>query len=105
MSQLVIVESPAKAKTIHRYLGSGYTVLASMGHVRDLPSKTGSVDPEDNFRMIWESNEKSKKNLQEIIKAAKESDTLLLATDPDREGEAIAWHILEILKEIGRAHV
>lgn len=99
MSQLVIVESPAKAKTIHRYLGSGYTVLASMGHVRDLPSKTGSVDPEDNFRMIWESNEKSKKNLQEIIKAAKESDTLLLATDPDREGEAIAWHILEILKE------
>ena len=96
---LVIVESPAKAKTINAYLGSNFKVLASYGHVRDLPSKNGSVDPENNFAFEWETSDKSKKNLSEIYKAAEQSDTLFLATDPDREGEAIAWHILELLKK------
>ena len=96
---LVIVESPAKAKTINKYLGSDYTVLASYGHIRDLPSKNGSVDPEDKFKMIWEVDSFSKKYLKEITDAAKDSKKIILATDPDREGEAIAWHVKEYLDE------
>src|SRR5256885_10100790 len=96
---IVVVESPAKAKTINRYLGSGYEVLASFGHVRDLPAKDGSVDPEHNFRMIWEVDDKSQKRLNDIARALKGADKLILATDPDREGEAISWHVLEVLKQ------
>jgi DNA topoisomerase-1 len=96
---IVVVESPAKAKAINRYLGSGYEVLASFGHVRDLPAKDGSVDPEHNFRMIWEVDDKSQKRLNDIARALKGADKLILATDPDREGEAISWHVLEVLKE------
>ena len=96
---LVIVESPAKAKTINKYLGDNYTVLASYGHIRDLPSKNGSVDPENKFKMIWEIDSFSKKYLKEITDVAKESDKIILATDPDREGEAIAWHVKEFLNE------
>src|SRR5206468_8453750 len=96
---VVVVESPAKAKTINRYLGSGYEVLASFGHVRDLPAKDGSVDPERNFRMIWEVDTKSQKRLNDIVRAVKGASKLILATDPDREGEAISWHVLEVLKE------
>jgi len=96
---IVVVESPAKAKTINRYLGSGYEVLASFGHVRDLPAKDGSVDPEHNFRMIWEVDDKSQKRLNDIARALKGASKLILATDPDREGEAISWHVLEVLKE------
>src|SRR6516165_5796576 len=96
---LVLVESPAKAKTINRYLGSGYEVLASFGHVRDLPAKDGSVDPEHNFRMIWEVDDKSQKRLNDIARAVKNADKLILATDPDREGEAISWHVLQVLKQ------
>ena len=96
---LVIVESPAKAKTINKYLGSDYTVLASYGHIRDLPSKNGSVDPENKFKMIWEIDSFSKKYLKEITDSAKDSDKIILATDPDREGEAIAWHVREFLEE------
>jgi len=96
---LVIVESPAKAKTINKYLGDDYTVLASYGHIRDLPSKNGSVDPEDKFKMIWEVDSFSKKYLKEITDAAKKSKKIILATDPDREGEAIAWHVREYLNE------
>ena len=96
---LVIVESPAKAKTINKYLGDNYTVLASYGHIRDLPSKNGSVDPEQNFKMEWEVDSFSKKYLKEITDAAKESSKIILATDPDREGEAIAWHVKEYLNE------
>jgi DNA topoisomerase-1 len=96
---VVIVESPAKAKTINKYLGSNYTVLASYGHVRDLPSKDGSVDPDKDFAMKWATDSKSNKRLADIASAVKSSDKLFLATDPDREGEAIAWHVLEILKK------
>ena len=96
---LVIVESPAKAKTINKYLGPGYEVLASYGHVRDLPAKNGSVDPDSNFQMIWEIDPKAAGRLNEIAKALKGADKLILATDPDREGEAISWHVLEIMKE------
>ena len=96
---LVIVESPAKAKTINKYLGKDYTVLASYGHIRDLPSKNGSVDPENKFKMIWEVDSFSKKYLKEITDVAKDSDKIILATDPDREGEAIAWHVKEFLNE------
>jgi DNA topoisomerase I len=96
---LVIVESPAKAKTINKYLGKDYTVLASYGHIRDLPSKNGSVDPENNFKMLWEVDSFSKKYLKEITDVAKESSKIILATDPDREGEAIAWHVKEYLNE------
>ena len=96
---LVIVESPAKAKTINKYLGSDYTVLASYGHIRDLPSKNGSVDPENDFKMIWEIDSFSKKYLKEITDSAKNSSKIILATDPDREGEAIAWHVREFLEE------
>ena len=94
---LVIVESPAKAKTINKYLGKDYLVLASYGHIRDLPSKNGSVDPDNNFKMLWETDSFSKKYLKEITDAAKDSDRIILATDPDREGEAIAWHVKEYL--------
>ena len=96
---LVIVESPAKAKTINKYLGDKYVVLASYGHIRDLPSKNGSVNPDDNFKMEWEVDSFSKKYLKEITDAAKDSSKIILATDPDREGEAIAWHVKEYLNE------
>ncbi|HWF97219.1 MAG TPA: type I DNA topoisomerase [Xanthobacteraceae bacterium] len=96
---IVVVESPAKAKTINKYLGRGYEVLASFGHVRDLPPKDGSVDPEHDFRMLWEVDAKAQKHLSEIVRAVKGADKLILATDPDREGEAISWHVLEVLKE------
>src|SRR5689334_23537299 len=96
---LVLVESPAKAKTINKYLGKGYEVLASFGHVRDLPAKTGSVEPDADFRMIWEVDPKAQKRLNDIARAVKDADKLILATDPDREGEAISWHVLQVLKE------
>src|ERR671927_1840477 len=96
---IVVVESPAKAKTINKYLGSGYEVLASFGHVRDLPAKDGSVDPEADFRMIWEVDDKAQKRLNDIARALKGANKLILATDPDREGEAISWHVLEVMKE------
>ncbi|MDQ2953875.1 MAG: toprim domain-containing protein, partial [Pseudomonadota bacterium] len=99
--KIVVVESPAKAKTINKYLGPGYEVLASFGHVRDLPAKDGSVDPDANFRMIWEVDAKAQKRLNDIARALKGADSLILATDPDREGEAISWHVLEVLKEKG----
>ncbi len=94
---LVIVESPAKAKTINKYLGKDYLVLASYGHIRDLPSKNGSVDPDNKFQMEWEIDSFSKKYLKEITNAAEDSNKIILATDPDREGEAIAWHVKEVL--------
>ncbi len=96
--KLVIVESPAKAKTINKYLGSDYKVLASFGHIRDLPSKDGSVKPDEDFAMSWELSPGGQKRLKDIIDAVKDADTIVLASDPDREGEAIAWHILEELK-------
>lgn len=96
---VVVVESPAKAKTINKYLGSGYTVLASFGHVRDLPAKDGSVRPDEDFAMSWEVDGASSKRLSDIAKAVKDADTLILATDPDREGEAISWHVLDVLKQ------
>ncbi len=96
---IVVVESPAKAKTINKYLGRGYEVLASFGHVRDLPAKDGSVDPTTDFRMVWEVDPKAQKRLNDIARAVKSADKLILATDPDREGEAISWHLLEALKE------
>ncbi|WP_299111922.1 type I DNA topoisomerase [uncultured Bradyrhizobium sp.] len=96
--QLVIVESPAKAKTIEKYLGSDYRVLASYGHVRDLPPKDGSVDPEDGFSMEWENYADKAKQLKAITDLAKTADRLILATDPDREGEAISWHVQEVLR-------
>ena len=94
---VVVVESPAKAKTINKYLGSNYTVLASFGHVRDLPPKDGSVDPDDEFAMKWEVASDSKKHIRAITDALKDDDELILATDPDREGEAISWHLQEAL--------
>ncbi|WP_306250316.1 type I DNA topoisomerase [Parvularcula sp. IMCC14364] len=97
--QVVIVESPSKAKTINKYLGSGYKVFASYGHIRDLPSKDGSVRPDENFEMIWEMDTQSRKRVNEIVEAVKAADSLILATDPDREGEAISWHLLEVLKK------
>ncbi|MGH8045231.1 MAG: DNA topoisomerase, partial [Stenotrophomonas sp.] len=98
---LLIVESPAKAKTINKYLGKDYTVLASYGHVRDLVPKEGAVDPDNNFAMRYDLIEKNEKHVDAIAKAAKTADDIFLATDPDREGEAISWHIAEILKERG----
>ncbi|MDO7559379.1 MAG: toprim domain-containing protein, partial [Paracoccaceae bacterium] len=94
---VVVVESPAKAKTINKYLGDGYVVLASFGHVRDLPPKDGSVDTDDNFAMKWEVAADSKKHLRAITDALKTDQTLILATDPDREGEAISWHLQQAL--------
>ena len=96
--KVVVVESPAKAKTINRYLGDGYKVLASYGHVCDLPSKDGSVLPDNDFEMKWQISSGSEKHLKDIIAALKGADKLILATDPDREGEAISWHVLEQLK-------
>ena len=97
--KLVVVESPAKAKTINKYLGKDYKVLASYGHIRDLPSKNGSVDPDNDFEMVWEADAKSAKRISDIANALKDADTLILATDPDREGEAISWHLIEALKK------
>ncbi|MGL4727571.1 MAG: type I DNA topoisomerase, partial [Bosea sp. (in: a-proteobacteria)] len=97
--KLLVVESPAKAKTINKYLGSEYEVLASFGHIRDLPPKDGSVDPEADFAMRWELEGRGAKQMAEIAKALKGADKLILATDPDREGEAISWHVLEALKD------
>ncbi|MEL6219358.1 MAG: type I DNA topoisomerase, partial [Pseudomonadota bacterium] len=96
---VVVVESPAKAKTISNYLGGDHTVLASYGHVRDLPSKDGSVDPDQGFEMIWEVDAKAQKHIRAIADALSDDDGLILATDPDREGEAISWHLLEALRK------
>ncbi len=98
---VVVVESPAKARTINKYLGSDYTVLASYGHVRDLPAKDGSVRPDDDFSMSWELDSRAAKRISAIVEAVKLADKLILATDPDREGEAISWHVLEILRRKG----
>ncbi len=96
---VLVVESPAKAKTINKYLGSGYKVLASFGHIRDLPSKDGSVKPDDDFSMVWEVDARAQGKIKDIASAVKGADKLILATDPDREGEAISWHILEVLRQ------
>ncbi len=92
-TNLLIVESPAKAKTLKKYLGKDFEVLASFGHVRDLIPKTGAVDTDNNFEMKYETIARNSKHVDAIVKAAAEADTILLAPDPDREGEAIAWHI------------
>jgi DNA topoisomerase-1 len=97
--KLVVVESPAKAKTIEKYLGSGHRVLASFGHVRDLPPKDGSVDPDKAFEMLWQVSPDRARQLKAITDEAKNADTLILATDPDREGEAISWHVQEVLRQ------
>ncbi|HVT25695.1 MAG TPA: type I DNA topoisomerase [Rhizomicrobium sp.] len=96
---VLVVESPAKAKTINKYLGPGYKVLASFGHIRDLPSKDGSVKPDADFAMEWEVDTRAQKRIKDIADAVKGADKLILATDPDREGEAISWHVLEVLKQ------
>ncbi|HEY4941934.1 MAG TPA: type I DNA topoisomerase [Rhizomicrobium sp.] len=96
---VVVVESPGKVKSINKYLGSDYKVLASFGHIRDLPSKDGSVKPDDDFSMTWEVDDRAAKRIKEIADAVKGADKLILATDPDREGEAISWHVLEVLKQ------
>ena len=96
---VVVVESPSKAKTINKYLGKDYTVLASFGHVRDLPSKDGSVRPDEDFAMVYETDADAKKHVSAIVKALKGAEALYLCTDPDREGEAISWHVLEALKD------
>jgi DNA topoisomerase-1 len=98
LKNVVVVESPAKARTINRYLGSDYTVLASYGHVRDLPSKDGSVRPDEDFAMSWDVDARAAKRISDIAEATKGADRLILATDPDREGEAISWHLLEVLQ-------
>ena len=95
---VLVVESPAKAKTINSYLGSNYTVIASYGHVRDLPSKNGSVDPQNDFKMKWQADSNAQKQIKKIVDALKNDNDLILATDPDREGEAISWHVVESLK-------
>ncbi|MGD9649941.1 MAG: DNA topoisomerase, partial [Dongiaceae bacterium] len=99
MTKVVVVESPAKAKTINKYLGDDFRVIASYGHIRDLPSKDGSVDPEADFAMRWELDERGDERIREITKLLNSASHLYLATDPDREGEAISWHIQEVLKE------
>ena len=99
MTDVVVVESPAKAKTINKYLGDGFTVLASFGHVRDLPPKDGSVRPDENFAMDWEADERGTRQVAAIVKALKGARTLYLATDPDREGEAISWHVRAMLED------
>ena len=96
--KLVIVESPAKAKTINKYLGKDFKVIASYGHIRDLPSKNGSVEPDNDFTMHYDIPAKSTKHVKAISDAVKDADAIYLATDPDREGEAISWHIIEALK-------
>jgi len=98
-SNVVIVESPAKAKTINKYLGTDYAVIASYGHVRDLVNKDGSVLPDEEFAMRWQLGDRAKKNVNDIKKLVKAADIVWLATDPDREGEAISWHIKEILED------
>src|ERR687898_2461046 len=98
---VVVVESPSKAKTINKYLGKGFRVLASYGHVRDLPAKDGSVRPEKDFAMSWDVDGKSAKRMNDIADALRDASKLILATDPDREGEAISWHVLEILQKKG----
>src|SRR5690606_11104912 len=98
---LLIVESPAQAKTTNKYLGTDFQVLASYGHVRDLVPREGAVDPEDDFRMRYELIERNEKHVEAIAKAARGAEGIWLATDPDREGEAISWHIAEILRERG----
>ncbi|MDZ4761163.1 MAG: type I DNA topoisomerase [Alphaproteobacteria bacterium] len=95
--QVVVVESPGKVQSINKYLGPGYKVMASYGHIRDLPSKDGSVDPDNDFAMLWEVDAKSSKRVKDIADAMRDADGLILATDPDREGEAISWHVLEAL--------
>ncbi|HWD28220.1 MAG TPA: type I DNA topoisomerase [Rhizomicrobium sp.] len=105
---VVVVESPGKVKSINKYLGSDYKVLASFGHIRDLPSKDGSVKPDDNFSMTWEVDDRAQKRIKDIADAMKGADKLILATDPDREGEAISWHVLEVLKQkkaLGKAKI
>jgi hypothetical protein len=99
---VLVVESPAKAKTIGKYLGPGYTVLASYGHVRDLPPKDGSVRPDEDFAMDWEVDPQSQKRLDAIAKAITKGGKLYLATDPDREGEAISWHVRDVLNALSR---
>ena len=99
MSNIVIVESPAKAKTIEKYLGPDYKVMASIGHIRDLLPKNGSVNTDEQYKMIWEISTQGKKVIKEISAAIQTGDNLFLATDPDREGEAISWHVEEVLKE------
>ncbi|MGB1474384.1 MAG: DNA topoisomerase, partial [Candidatus Puniceispirillaceae bacterium] len=101
--KVVVVESPAKAKTINQYLGSDYKVLASYGHVRDLPSKDGSVQTDNNFEMSWQMSDQGSKRMKDITAALKDADKLILATDPDREGEAISWHVTELLKQNRKA--
>jgi DNA topoisomerase-1 len=96
---VLIVESPGKVKSINKYLGSGYKVLASFGHIRDLPAKDGSVKPDEDFSMIWEVDPRAQKRIKDIVDALKGADKLILATDPDREGEAISWHVLEVLRQ------
>ncbi|MDR3528354.1 MAG: type I DNA topoisomerase [Rhizomicrobium sp.] len=106
--KVLVVESPAKAKTINKYLGPGYTVLASFGHIRDLPPKDGSVRPDEDFAMSWHVDERAQKRIKDIADAVKGAEKLILATDPDREGEAISWHVLEVLKQkkaLGKTHV
>jgi DNA topoisomerase-1 len=98
---VVIVESPSKIASVGKYLGKDYEVFASNGHIRDLPSKNGSVKPDDHFSMVWEFSAKGLKSLTSIEKAIKKADNLYLATDPDREGEAISWHVVDALKERG----
>ena len=98
-SNVVIVESPAKAKTINKYLGNDYYVLASFGHVRDLLAKDGAVKPDEDFAMTWELSERAGKTMKDITAAVKAADTVYLCTDPDREGEAISWHIRQVLDE------
>ena len=97
--KLVIVESPAKAKTINKYLGDDYHVLASYGHIRDLPSKDGSVRPDEDFAMAWQLSDGAGPRISELKKAVKSADKVILATDPDREGEAISWHLQEIFND------
>ena len=101
MPDVVVVESPAKAKTINKYLGRDFTVLASFGHVRDLPPKDGSVRPEEDFAMDWESEDRGERQVNEIARALRGARRLFLATDPDREGEAISWHVREMLARKG----
>ena len=96
---VVIVESPSKAKSINKYLGSSYKVLASIGHVRDLSPKNDAIDTENNFNMKWQTSDRGKKVIKDITDVAKNSENLYLATDPDREGEAIAWHVENMLRE------
>src|ERR1700746_1370322 len=98
---VLIVESPGKVKAINKYLGSSYKVLASFGHIRDLPSKDGSVKPDEDFSMTWDVDARAQSRIKDIAAAVKDADKLILATDPDREGEAISWHILEVLREKG----